>query len=61
MIWVFEIIRDGIHTNSDWNTLRLMDIFNIILFMFRSSNEKFKVIFRSIYYFILLFKMYYIN
>ncbi|XP_025413157.1 nucleolar pre-ribosomal-associated protein 1 [Sipha flava] len=44
MIWVFEIIRDGIHTNSDWNTLRLMDIFNIILFMFRSSNEKFKVL-----------------
>lgn len=55
MRWFFEIIRDGLRSESDWQVLKNMDLFNIFLVMFRCGNTKDRVIKKNSLYLLSIF------
>ncbi|XP_050532927.1 nucleolar pre-ribosomal-associated protein 1 [Daktulosphaira vitifoliae] len=38
--WLFEVIRDGIRSNLDWQTMKNMELLNVFLIILSCSNEK---------------------
>lgn len=46
--WFLEIIINGIRSKNDWDILKDMDLFNIILIIFNFGNSKNRVIFEKI-------------
>lgn len=48
MRWFFEILRDGTRSLSDWQVLKNMDLFNLFLVIFKSGQQKDRVILKNI-------------
>lgn len=46
--WFFEIIKDGLCSENDWEVFKSMDLFNVILVLINYGNPKERVIYNKI-------------
>lgn len=46
--WFFEIIRDGLCSENDWEVFKNLELFNVILVVLKYGNSKERVIYNKI-------------